>query len=82
MAQVLRNHWHYSKRNIQGILRLAKSHPQRIEKACTRALKGARFNYSVLKNILDNNMDMREDPEIEFKKIPEHENLRGADAYK
>jgi len=65
-----------------GILRLAKSYPQRIEKACTRALMGARFNYSVLKNILDNNMDMIEDAQIEFKKIPEHENLRGADAYK
>ncbi|EHO11016.1 hypothetical protein HMPREF9714_01445 [Myroides odoratimimus CCUG 12901] len=82
MAPFDRNHWHGLTEIPIGILRLAKSHPQRIEKACTRALKGARFNYSVLKNILDNNMDMREDPEIEFKKIPEHENLRGADAYK
>ncbi|MEC4115300.1 IS21 family transposase, partial [Myroides pelagicus] len=65
-----------------GILRLAKSHPKRIERACERALKGVRFNYSILKNILDNNMDKIEESEVEFKKIPEHENLRGASTYK
>jgi hypothetical protein len=36
----------------------------------------------VIKNILDNNMDMVEESDTEFKKIPEHKSLRGANAYK
>lgn len=65
-----------------GISRLAKSYPDRIEKACARALLGVRYNYSVLKNILDNNMDMLEDNEMDNKTIPLHSNIRGPEAYK
>lgn len=65
-----------------GISRLARSYPDRIEKACARALLGVRYNYSVLKNIIDNRMDMREDDKMEHKSIPQHSNIRGPESYK
>ncbi|MHC5362366.1 IS21 family transposase [Myroides sp. LJL110] len=65
-----------------GISRLAKSYPERIEKACTRALLGVRYNYTILKNIIDNNMDISEDKEVKSNSIPAHSNIRGPEAYK
>lgn len=68
----------------QGLLRLASLYPDRIEAACQRGLKGYRFNYMAIKNILDNKMDMleKEDRPTAGYSIPLHRNIRGADEYK
>lgn len=67
----------------QGLMRLANLYPDRIEAACQRGLKGHRFTYMAIKNILDNNMDLLEtkQPSIEYT-IPLHQNIRGAEEYK
>ncbi|WP_316753706.1 IS21 family transposase [Pedobacter gandavensis] len=61
-----------------GLLRLMSAYGTiRMEAACKRGLKGNKFSYSVIKKILDNNMDMlEEDPSAEYR-IPVHTNLRG-----
>lgn len=67
----------------QGLLRLATIYPGRIEAACARALKGQRFNYMAIKNILDNNMDLLEKKDVPKPyTIPLHDNIRGAEDYK
>lgn len=68
----------------QGLLRLASLYPDRIENACRRGLKGHRFNYMIIKNIIENNMDLLEKDDDQNPKysIPHHSNIRGADEYK
>ena len=65
-----------------GLLRLMSSYGNiRMEAACKRALRGHKFSYGVIKNILENSMDLlEEEAAIEFR-IPEHSNLRGPEAY-
>lgn len=67
----------------RGILRLRDQYgAQRLEAACTRALKGSVFNYRTIQNILLNNHDLiTDDPQLNLFRIPEHPNLRGPDAY-
>lgn len=65
-----------------GILRLISSFGSvRVENACKRALRGYKYNYGVLNNILSNNMDLQEDTVPEGSPIPDHDNHRGAAAY-
>ncbi len=65
-----------------GILRLISSFgAPRVEAACKRALRGNRYNYGVVKTILQNNMDLHEDAPVDPSPIPVHNNLRGPDAY-
>lgn len=66
-----------------GILRLARSYgPERIESACTRALKGRTYNYRTIHNILSANLDKLEDPASpDLFTLPSHENLRGSQAF-
>jgi hypothetical protein len=49
--------------------------------ACRRALKGSKYNYGIIKTILENKMDLLEDQPKTTSPIPVHENLRGAQAY-
>jgi transposase len=65
-----------------GLLRLMSSYGSlRMEAACKRGLRGHKFSYGVIKNILVNNMDLlEEEAPIEFR-IPEHSNIRGPEAY-
>ncbi|WP_205945198.1 IS21 family transposase [Pedobacter hiemivivus] len=65
-----------------GLLRLMGGYgPIRMEAACKRGLRGHKFSYTAIKNILDNNMDMLEEEiEPEFR-IPAQNNLRGPEAY-
>lgn len=66
----------------QGILRFIPVYgPQRVEAACRRALKGSKYNYGIIKTILENKMDLLEDQPKITSPIPVHENLRGAKAY-
>jgi len=66
-----------------GVLRLADKYgKERLEAACRRANNGSRINYKVLNNILKNNLDKIPLLENELTLfIPEHENIRGPEAY-
>lgn len=68
----------------RGLLRLASDYPDRIEYACRRALKGHRFSYMVVKNIIANKMDIleKEDNTDAGYKPPPHDNIRGAEEYR
>jgi hypothetical protein len=64
-----------------GILRLAdKYSPQRLEAACQRASAASRVNYTMMRNILERGLDKVPDPMAQML-LPEHENIRGAQAY-
>lgn len=66
-----------------GILKMSKTYtPQRLENACRKAQSTHRVNYGIIKNILQNNMDMApdKDEKIIFN-IPQHDNVRGAQNY-
>lgn len=65
-----------------GILRLAARYGNdRLEAACKRAAGGPRFNYSTIAAILENNRD-KEPLQTELFRLPDHGNIRGADAYR
>jgi transposase len=66
-----------------GVLRLADKYGnKRLESACRRANTGSRINYKIVHNILKNNLDKLPTGENELSLfIPEHENIRGAEAY-
>jgi transposase len=65
-----------------GIMRLAKSYsPERMEAACRRALAGQRYNYTTLNNILIHHLDTQPSGELSLFPMPEHDNLRGPEAY-
>lgn len=67
----------------RGILRLREQYgPQRLEAACTRALRGSVFNYRTIQNILLNKHDLiTDEAQLNLFKIPDHSNLRGPEAY-
>jgi hypothetical protein len=58
-----------------------KYHSERFEAACKRALKGIKFNYGTIKNILENELDREQDIQLAIFKIPEHDNIRGPGFY-
>jgi transposase len=66
-----------------GVLRLAKVYGNdRLEAACNRSLQAEVYSYRTLHNILSNNLDRIKEPEqLNLFSIPDHENLRGAQAY-
>jgi transposase len=65
-----------------GILRLVKSYTAlRVEAACKRALAGQCYNYTTINNILINNLDTLEPEQLFLFNMPEHNNLRGPEAY-
>jgi transposase len=66
-----------------GLLRLARSYgPERMEAACTRALKGRTYNYRTIHNILSASLDKLEEPtNTDLFSLPSHDNLRGPNAF-
>jgi transposase len=66
-----------------GILRLGKAYTGlRLEAACKRALKGNSYAYKIVSNILSSNLDQLGAPEQPtLFNMPEHDNLRGPQAY-
>lgn len=66
-----------------GILRLANRYGNdRLEASCIRAIHAGIVNYKSIKNILEKNLDKQKFTQINDElNIPEHFNLRGADAY-
>jgi hypothetical protein len=70
-----------------GLLRLAdKFTPERLERACTRALRAVKPTYNMVHNILRNNLDHLELPAESAGHVSqaptEHANLRGPGAYR
>jgi transposase len=64
-----------------GMLMLQKKYSaQRLEAACNRALQGTRINYTMIKNILERNLDKQLSLTDEHI-IPLHDNIRGKDHY-
>ena len=69
-------------RSCIGILRLADKYGnQRLEAACTRALLGKKVTYGILCKILEKSLDKQPLQTSINYSLPEHQNLRGADAY-
>lgn len=69
-------------RGCLGVLRLQKAYGAgRLEAACKRALKGGRFTYRTVHNILSNNLDSLEAEQSTLFSLPQHDNLRGPEAY-
>jgi len=66
-----------------GLLRLGELYGHdRFENACRRAVQSPRVSYRMIDNILTNNLDKQpEDQTALFTVIPDHENLRGSQAY-
>jgi transposase len=66
-----------------GVLRLGDTYgTDRLEAACKRAAQAPRVSFRTVKNILKNNLDKEPQiiPEFRFF-IPEHENIRGPNAF-
>lgn len=74
-------------KRIMGLLQLHKAYnSNRLNEACKRALQADAVSYRRIKNILANNLDKTslfyQDLDNNQPHIPEHENIRGASAYK
>jgi transposase len=66
-----------------GVLRLSDKYGNdRLEAACKRATQSPHITYRIIKNILENNLDKVPLAGTECKLlIPDHENIRGPQAY-
>jgi transposase len=65
-----------------GLLRLCERYGgERFENACKRAIEAPRINYRLIDNILANNLDKQPEEQMNLFTIPDHENLRGPQAY-
>ena len=65
-----------------GLLRLSRSYgSERMEAACSRALKGRTYNYRTIHNILSASLDKLQDPPPDLFSLPSHDNLRGPNAF-
>lgn len=71
----------HAYRSCEGILSLRKKYgKERIENACKRVSESGTVTYSMLKNILQNNLDKAENrPNV--CRIPTNEYVRGAEAF-
>ena len=64
-----------------GMLMLQNKYgDSRLEAACGRALQGTRINYTMIKNILEKNLD-KQPGFFNENKIPDHDNIRGKENY-
>jgi transposase len=54
---------------------------ERLIAACSRALDYGIYNYAIIKNILERNLDRLPIAELSEKAIPEHSNIRGGTYY-
>jgi hypothetical protein len=53
---------------------------ERLEAACSRALKGTRIGYTMIKNILQAGLDKQKMIEYDMH-LPDHDNIRGPENY-
>lgn len=79
-----KQHPEQSYKSCTGVLSLAnKVGNDRLNNACKRAMDYEKINYPIIKSILEKGLDLiDEDPTIEDKEIPKHNNIRGREYYK
>lgn len=83
IEQVLLSRFHESQsyNSCHGIFKLTEQYsPDRLEKACIRCKKIGKSSLSLLRRILQQNLDQMED-QIDLFDIPSHQNIRGPQAY-
>ena len=59
---------------------LDKYGPERLETACRRLGTSTHVNYTMVRTVLNRGLDREPDPFVQLK-LPEHENIRGPQAY-
>ena len=70
-----------SYNSCKGILYLSKQYsPERLEAAALRCQKAGKGTYGMLKRILEHRLDQHHESEVP-KAIPDHDNIRGPQAY-
>lgn len=78
---VSRIHEAQSYNSCLGLLRLAKKYSEvRLENAARRCRKVDKASYSMIQRILIHKLDM-ESEQLELFNMPEHDNIRGPEAY-
>ncbi len=83
MVLTSRKHPEQAFKTCMGILNLVKKHgPDRLNKACARALGFGFYSYKRIKNILDRGLE--EEPLTESREltVSSHENIRGSQYYR
>lgn len=69
--------------SCRGIFRLGEQYGNdRLEAACKRALAGYKTTYTMVKEILERNLDKASEQADLFPPLPEHDNIRGPESYK
>jgi transposase len=84
MDQIMehRDHPEHGFRGCLGIIRLSKTYsPERVEKACKRALELQAYNYRSVKSLLERNLENLT-PAERKNIVPLHANIRGKDYYR
>jgi hypothetical protein len=78
-----KQHPEQAYKSCSGILSfLGKVGKERLSNACKRAHSFKVYNYSIIKQILERNLDyLSEEEQEEFFTMPEHHNIRGSDYY-
>ncbi|UCH00052.1 MAG: IS21 family transposase [Deltaproteobacteria bacterium] len=78
-----RKHPEQAFKTCMGILNLVKEYePDRLDKACEKALDFGFYSYKRIKNILDRGLEKDIFTEPKDHHISSHENLRGSEYYK
>lgn len=69
-------------RACKGLITLdSKYGKTRLEAACKRAMTLPSTTYAIVLNILKNNRDLEDTTQSDEQALPQHENIRGKDAY-
>lgn len=69
-------------KQAQGILSLIKSYDkERLSNACKLGLMASKYSYRIIENILKNRMDEQQPEDPKPNHVPQHNNIRGAQAY-
>jgi transposase len=78
-----KQHPEQSYKSCMGILGFAKKvGPERLTKACQRALGYGAYNYKTIQKILEQQLDLRDEPaETDQLQMPLHDNIRGENYY-
>lgn len=65
-----------------GVLRLGEKYGNdRLEAACRRSLQAYKVTYTIIKNVLERNLDKVPEQTELFANIPDHDNIRGPESY-
>lgn len=78
-----KQHPEQAYKSCSGILSLAgKVGADRLAAACKRASSYGIYNYSIIKQILEKNLDaLSEEEQQDLLSMPDHHNIRGSDYY-